>query len=139
MDSLFQNPSDLPTPLNSRGGNSTGSGTFSIRRKLKRKENGTQELPQEPTKRGSSNPSENSVDRYFGSFSLESKRHVWDLLKKHPEYGDEGGLRLNRIRNNTSEVLRNDPIKTPINGGFTVYQHPENNESDTSGPGFLPE
>ena len=65
---------------------------------------------------------DNATDRYFGSFSIESKRNVMDLLKTHPEFGQKGPLRLNRVGNNTREVLLNDPTKTVENGGHILYQ-----------------
>jgi hypothetical protein len=139
MKELFQNPPDLSSPLNSSGGFSNGSGNFPIKRGLKRKGPLTTDPRRESVEKGVENTSEseNSTDRYFGSFSIESKRHVWDLLKKHPQFGDNQSLRLGRIRNNTSEVLPNDPIKLPLNGGFTVYQSTQNNEPDLPGSGSL--
>jgi hypothetical protein len=143
MKDLFKNPEssypDLPTPISSRGGYSNASGTFPTSRRLQRKPKSREDLsqPSGKTEPKKSYESTNSTDRYFGSFSIESKRHVWDLLKKHPEFGDEPSLRLNRIRNNTPEVLPNDPIKTPTNGGFTVYTTPRTNESNLSGPVHL--
>ena len=138
MKELFHNPPDLPTPLNSQGGFSLGSGGFKVQRKLKRKKSDPvyQESPRHRSG-SSSSVSENATDRYLGSFSVDSKRHVWDLLAKHPKFDDSGGLRLNRVRNNTSEVLKNDPVKTPLNGGFTVYQKPTSNDSNLPGPRLL--
>jgi hypothetical protein len=66
---------------------------------------------------------DNATDRYFGSFSIEAKRNVWDLLDKHPKFDKRGGLQLNRIGNNTREVLLNDPTKTVNNGGNISYQN----------------
>jgi hypothetical protein len=80
----------------------------------------------------------NAVDRYFGAFSLESKRHVWDLLSKHPEFGNQGSIRMNRIRNNTTEVLPNDPFRNVTNGGYIVYEHPETNGTNSQGSSYLP-
>ena len=65
---------------------------------------------------------DDATQRYFGSFSIEAKRHVWDLLKQHPEFGDKGPLRLNRVGNNTREVLPNDPTITQENGGYRITQ-----------------
>lgn len=135
MDGLFKNPPDLPSPINSSGGFSNGSGRFPLSRKLQRKPNSPPRHRETHKSETFSSVSENSVDRYFGSFSVESERHVWDLLKKHPEFGDKGSLRLNRIRNNTKDVLPNDPLKMPINGGFTVYHSPRNNGTDSSRSG----
>lgn len=129
---------DLPTPLNSQGGYGNAMGGFSMDQSLSRKVKSRKDLAQpagQPYSEG--NPisngtgSENgSVDRYFGSFSLESKRHVWDLLRKHPQFGDEGPVRMNRIRNNTREVLPNDPFRNVTNGGLIVYENPDPNNSD---------
>lgn len=74
------------------------------------------------------------MERYFGSFSLESKRHVWDLLAKHPQFQSEGKVRKNRIINNTREVLPGDPQKQVINGGLINYLHPETNDSKDPQP-----
>ena len=140
MKELFHNPPDLPTPLNSQGGFSVGSGGFKVQRKLKRKKSGPVYQGAPLHKSGSSSSvSENATDRYLGSFSIESKRHVWDLLTKHPKFGDSGSLRLNRVRNNTSEVLKNDPVKIPLNGGFTVYQKPTSDDSNLPRPSLLSE
>lgn len=128
MDSLFQNPyegvPDPATPLNSQGNYGNASGNFNLKRSLQRKVKSRKDLSQP---QDYADPSTDSVTRYFGDFSLESKRHVWDLLKKHPKFDKEGSIRMNRIQNNTSEVLTNDPIKLPQNGGYTLYEHPETN------------
>jgi hypothetical protein len=129
---------DLATPINSQGGYGNAMGDFTLDKSLSRKVKSRKDLAQpagtsydEQGPNSNGTGSENgSIDRYFGSFSIESKRHVWDLLKKHPEFGDEPVVRKNRIRNNTREVLLNDPFKNVINGGFTVYEHPEENNSD---------
>ena len=65
---------------------------------------------------------DDATQRYFGSFSIEAKRNVWDLLKQHPEFGDNKGLRLNRVENNTREVMPNDPTITQENGGYRITQ-----------------
>lgn len=137
MKGLFSNPEsgppDLASPLNSQGGRGNGAGGFDLKRSLHRKVKSRKDLSQ-PTREGyaEQNPletgtgeSNNAVDRYFGAFSLESKRHVWDLLGKHPRFGSQPGIRLNRIDNNTTEVLPNDPLRNVTNGGFVVYEHPE--------------
>jgi hypothetical protein len=64
---------------------------------------------------------DNATDRYFGAFSIEAKRNVQDLLKTHPLFGDEGKMRLNRVKNNTREVLPNDPTKISEVGGSIAY------------------
>ena len=65
---------------------------------------------------------DNATDRYFGSFSVESKRNVMDLLKTHPEFGQKGNVRMNRTGNNTREVMPSDPTKVVQNGGYVVYE-----------------
>lgn len=127
------NTPDLATPINSQGGYGNAMGGFSTDRSLSRKVKSRKDLAQpagqpynegDPNQNGTNAPN-GSIDRYFGSFSLESKRHVWDLLKKHPQFGDEAGVRMNRIRNNTREVLPNDPFRNVTNGGYVVYEDPE--------------
>lgn len=66
---------------------------------------------------------DNATDRYFGSFSISAMRNVRDLLKNHPEFNKRGDLQLNRVGNNTREVLLNDPTKTVNNGGSISYQN----------------
>lgn len=141
MKDLFSNPGsgppDLPTPINSQGGRSNGAGGFDLKRSLQRKVKSRKDLSQ-PKREGyaEQNPLEtgtgtenNAVDRYFGAFSLESKRHVWDLLDKHPRFGSQPGILLNRIDNNTTEVLPNDPFRNVKNGGYVVYEHPDKPET----------
>jgi hypothetical protein len=110
MKDLFSSQPDLPSPINSSGGNKVASGSFELSRPLKRK--GRSDLDvisdSKPSDRSGVSRVEkhgpeatNSVDRYFGSFSLESNRHVWDLLDKHPLFGIKGSSRTNRIANNT--------------------------------------
>lgn len=126
---------DLPTPISSQGGYGNAMGTFNLDRSLSRKVRSRKDLSQ--PKRldeedeeeipffegmGDYRTEDDAMSRYYGSFSTESKRHVWDLLKKHPEFGREGPVRLNRVRNNTAEVLPNDPIKNVTNGGYVVYE-----------------
>jgi hypothetical protein len=136
---------DLPTPISSQGGYGNAMGAFHLDRSLQRKVKSRKDLSQPKPKPervstdrdGEENTDEempffeglgdyrtddDAMSRYYGAFSVESKRHVWDLLKKHPEFGSESGVRLNRIRNNTTEVLSNDPIKNITNGGYVVYE-----------------
>lgn len=130
MKDLFSSLPDLPSPLNSSGGNKVASGSFNLSRSLQRKKqsnlntsSGIEPSGHEGRERQKQYGPEvtTSMDRYFGTFSPESKRHVWDLLDKHPLFG-KGKSRLNRITNNTREVLRNDPVKTVQNGGKITYQ-----------------
>jgi len=145
MKELFEsNIPDTPTPLNSTGGYKNAAGSFPIGRSLQRKVKSRDDLsqpkgdlkeeypkgnqsekprPNNPltTTSGSEN---NAVDRYFGAFSIESKRHVTDLLAKHPLFGKDSNVRLNRTENNTRAVLHNDPIKIINNGGSITYEKP---------------
>lgn len=128
MKDLFSSQPDLPSPINSQGGVKTASGSFNLTRPLKRKKCATVvAIPPRETSGGrlyQKGEVTDSVDRYFGSFSIESKRHVWDLLSKHPVFGADAnsGIRSNRITNNTRDVLSGDPIKTVQNGGKITYQ-----------------
>lgn len=124
---------DLAGPLNSHGGHGNGAGRFQLDRSLQRKVRSRGDLSQ-PRGRTQVNPDNemtNANERYFGSFSLASKRHVWDLLKKHPLFGDGPLVRKNRIRNNTTEVMPNDPLKIVDNGGSIVYNHLETNDTES--------
>jgi hypothetical protein len=136
---------DAPTPINSAGtptqkyGNA--SGEFDLEKSLKRKIKSRKDLSQPASKTKNkledrSQPQfqegplatggtqqDNAVDRWFGNFSIESKRNVWDLLKKHPEFGQKGNVRMNRVGNNTREILLNDPTKTVTTGGNIVYNN----------------
>lgn len=123
---------DLASPLNSQGGYGNAMGDFKVDRSLSRKVKSRKDLAQPadrsymekgPNSDGSATTT-GSIDRYYGTFSIESKRHVWDLLQKHPQFGDEASIRLNRIRNNTREVLPNDPFRNVTNGGYIVYEDP---------------
>jgi len=145
MKELFEsNLPDTPTPLNSTGGYKNAAGSFPIGKSLQRKVKSRDDLSQpkgdlkeeypkgnQSEKPKSNNPltttsgsENNAVDRYFGAFSIESKRHVRDLLAKHPLFGKEGNVRLNRTENNTRAVLHNDPIKIINNGGSITYEKP---------------
>jgi hypothetical protein len=65
---------------------------------------------------------DNANDRYFGSFSVEAKRNVMDLLSNHPEFDKKGSVRMNRLQNNTREVMPHDQTKTVENGGYLIRQ-----------------
>lgn len=118
---LSSNTPDAPTPLNSAGQPSQGyrnaAGDFDLKRELRRKIKSRKDLAQPAY------TEDDSQSRYFGSFSIESKRHVWDLLKKHPEFGQKSNVKINRVGNNTREVLPNDPTKTLTTGGDIVYNN----------------
>jgi hypothetical protein len=46
-----------------------------------------------------------------------------DLLKNHPEFDERGKVRLNRVKNNTRDVMPNDPTKTVLTGGDIIYNN----------------
>lgn len=131
MREFQSNLPDLSSPLNSQGGYGNASGEFDLTRSLGRKVKSRKDLsqPRRPLRKDKLPPAresggEDANERYFGSFSLESKRHVWDLLRKHPLFGREGQSRSNRIENNTRDVLTNDPLRLVNNGGHIVYKTP---------------
>lgn len=66
---------------------------------------------------------DDATQRYFGSFSIEAKRNVMDLLKNHPMFDENSNVRLNRVQNNTREVMPNDATKTVENGGYLIRQN----------------
>ena len=129
MTNSNSNVPDLATFLNSQGDYGNAAGSFNLNRSLQRKVRSRKDLSQpkrepEEIMKNFEEPTtdDDAMLRYYGAFSIESKRHVWDLLKKHPEFGDEHQIRLNRVRNNTAEVLPNDPIRNVTNGGYVVYE-----------------
>jgi hypothetical protein len=137
------NVQDAPTPISSAGAPTQGygnaSGDFDLKKSLRRKvksrrdlnrmtdeevpmrDNTAPEYQEGPLNTGGSQ-TDNANDRYFGSFSIEAKRNVQDLLKTHPEIDKKGSVRMNRVRNNTKEVMPSDPTKTVENGGHIIYQ-----------------
>jgi hypothetical protein len=66
---------------------------------------------------------DDATQRYFGSFSVEAKRNVFDLLKNHPEFARKGNMNMGRVGNNTREVMKNDPTKIINNGGSVTYEN----------------
>ena len=86
------------------------------------RDNTAPEYQEGPLNTGGSQ-TDNATDRYFGSFSIEAKRNVMDLLKTHPEFDEKSKIRMNRIGNNTREVMPNDPTKIVENGGYIVYEN----------------
>lgn len=122
MDDFFSSQvPDTPTPISSAGvptqpyGNAAGE--FDLKNKYgSRKVKSRKDLDQPAF------GEDDAIDRYFGSFSIEAKRHVWDLLQQHPQFGDKGKMRMNRVGNNTREVLPNDPTITQENGGYRITQ-----------------
>jgi hypothetical protein len=141
---LSSNVPDAPTPISSAG-NPTQSyrnaaGDFNLKRQLRRKVKSRRDLDQpkdgEEPMRDNTDPqyqegplntggsqTDNATDRWFGNFSIQAKRNVFDLLKNHPMFDKEGPVRMNRVENNTREVMPNDPTKLPQNGGYTVYKN----------------
>lgn len=122
--------SNAATPLNSAGyptqGYGNAAGGFNLKNTFgPRKVKSRKDLDQ-PKKEGyvelKGDTNDSAIERYFGSFSIESKRNVRDLLKTHPLFG-ESDVRLNRVKNNTRKVLSNDPTITVENGGHIVFQN----------------
>jgi hypothetical protein len=141
---------DAPTPISSAGTPtqpySNATGDFDLKKSLKRKiksrndldqpkkgtmpmrDNTAPEFQEGPLSTGGSQ-TDNANDRYFGSFSIESKRNVWDLLDKHPKFDEKVGIRLNRVKNNTREVLPSDPTIVQENGGYRItYDLPQTSQ-----------
>jgi len=151
---LSSHVQDAPTPISSAG-NPTQSyrnaaGEFDLKKELRRKVKSRAELgkmtKEEPSLPDVSQPGygegpmdtggsqkDNASDRYFGSFSIESKRNVWDLLNKHPKFDEKSGLRMNRVGNNTRTVLLNDPTRTVENGGYMIFQNQPQASQDKYG------
>ena len=147
MKELFDssNVPDAPTPISSAG-NPTQSyrnaaGEFNLNKELRRKVKSRRDLDQpkdgeEPMRDGTDpqyqegplatggSQTDDATQRYFGSFSVEAKRNVFDLLKNHPEYGQKGNVRMNRVGNNTrdKDIMPNDPTRIVENGGYIVYE-----------------
>ena len=63
---------------------------------------------------------DDATQRYFGSFSVEAKRNVFDLLKNHPEFARKGNMNMGRVGNNTREVMPGDATKVVENGGYLI-------------------
>lgn len=147
MDEFLDNSHnvpDTPTPINSAGTPTqkyrNAAGEFNLEKHLVRKvksrndldqpkrgkvpmrDNTAPEYQEGPLNTGGSQ-TDNATDRYFGSFSIEAKRNVMDLLKTHPEFDEKSKIRMNRIGNNTREVMPNDPTKIVENGGYIVYEN----------------
>jgi hypothetical protein len=144
------NVQDAPTPISSAGAPTQGygnaSGNFDLKQSLKRKiksrndldqpkkgtmpmrDNTAPEFQEGPLDTGGSQ-TDDATSRYFGSFSIESKRNVQDLLKTHPMFDEKVGIRMNRLENNTREVLKNDPTIEQQNGGYRItYDLPQTSQ-----------
>jgi hypothetical protein len=129
MDEFFSGVQDAATPINSAGvptqPNSNASGEFDLENKYgSRKVKSRKDLDQPkygegPLNTGGSS-NDDAIKRYFGDFSVESKRNVMDLLKNHPEFDRKGPVNLNRVGNNTREVMPGDATKIMENGGYLI-------------------
>ena len=137
------NTQDAATPINSAGTPTqsyrNAAGDFNLKKSLKRKVLSRKDIdPSEGEKepmRDNTGPqyqegplntggtqTDNATDRYFGSFSIEAKKNVMDLLKTHPMYAKKGSVNLGRVENNTREVMPGDPTITQENGGYRIAQ-----------------
>jgi len=145
MDEFFSGVQDAATPLNSAGTPtqpySNAAGEFDLKNKYgTRKVKSREDLDQpkngeEPMRDGTlpkynegplatgGNEKDDATKRYFGDFSIEAKRNVRDLLKTHPMYDEKGNVRMNRVHNNTREVMPHDQTKTVENGGYLIRQN----------------
>jgi hypothetical protein len=144
MEELFNGIQDAATPINSAGaptqpyGNAAGE--FDLKNKYgSRKVKSRRDLDQpkegeEPMRDGTlpkydegplstgGKSSDDSTKRYFGDFSIEAKRNVFDLLKTHPMFAKKGNVNMGRVENNTREVMPHDPTRVVQNGGYIVYE-----------------
>ena len=141
---LSSNTPDAPTPISSAGTPtqpySNAAGDFDLKnkygsRKVKSRkdldqpkggeepmrDNTAPEYIEGPLNTGGSE-TDDTTQRYFGSFSIEAKRNVFDLLKNHPEFARKGNVNMGRVENNTREVMPNDPTITQENGGYRITQ-----------------
>ncbi len=145
MDELFSSQvPDTPTPINSAGTPTqsyrNAAGEFNLKnkygsRKVKSRGDSDQPKDGEEPMRDNTAPeyiegplntggteTDDATQRYFGSFSIEAKRNVFDLLKNHPEFDQQGKVRMNRVQNNTREVMPHDSTKIVENGGYLVRE-----------------
>jgi hypothetical protein len=145
MDEFFSGVQDAATPINSAGTPtqpySNAAGEFDLNNKYgSRKVKSRRDLDQpkdgeEPMRDGTAaeyiegplntggTETDDATQRYFGSFSIEAKRDVFDLLKNHPEFDQKTKVRMNRVQNNTRDVMPNDQTKTVENGGYLIRQN----------------
>ena len=146
MDEFFSssNVPDTPTPINSAGTPTqkyrNAAGDFDLKNRYgSRKVKSRKDLDQpkdgeEPMRDGTAaeyiegplnaggTETDDATQRYFGSFSIEAKRNVFDLLKNHPEFARKGNVNMGRVENNTREVMPHDPTITQENGGYRITQ-----------------
>ena len=144
---LSSNTPDTPTPISSAGTPTqsyrNAAGDFNLKKSLKRKVLSRKDLDQpaeereEPMRDGTDpqyqegplatggTQTDNATDRYFGSFSIEAKRNVFDLLSNHPEFARKGNVNLGRVGNNTrdKDIMPNDPTRIVENGGYIIYEN----------------
>jgi len=143
MDELFSSGiQDAATPINSAGTPtqpySNAAGDFNLKnkygtRKVKSRKDSDQPKEGEEPMRDNTAPeyiegplntggsqTDDATQRYFGSFSVEAKRNVFDLLKNHPEFARKGSMNMGRVENNTREVMPHDQTKTVENGGYLI-------------------
>jgi hypothetical protein len=147
MEELFSGTQDAATPINSAGvptqPYSNAAGDFNLKNKYgSRKVKSRKDLDQpkegeEPMRDGTApqyqegplatggSQTDDATQRYFGSFSVEAKRNVFDLLKNHPEFARKENMNMGRVGNNTrdKDVMPNDPTKIVENGGYIVYEN----------------
>ena len=143
MKEFFSGIQDAPTPISSAG-NPTQSyrnaaGEFDLNKELRRKVKSRKDLgkmsAEKPNLPDVSQPEyqegplntggsqqDDATSRYFGNFSIEAKRNVFDLLKNHPDFERKGNMNLGRVQNNTREVMPHDKTKTVENGGYIISQ-----------------
>lgn len=145
MDELFSSDTqDAATPINSAGTPtqpySNAAGDFNLKnkygsRKVKSRKDSDQPKDGEEPMRDNTAPeyiegplntggtqTDDATQRYFGSFSIEAKRNVMDLLKNHPQFAKKGNMNMGRVENNTREVMPHDQTKTVENGGYLIRQ-----------------
>jgi hypothetical protein len=142
MEDLFNSGiQDAATPINSAGtptqpyGNAAGE--FNLNKELRRKVKSRRDLDQpkdgeEPMRDGTAaeyiegplntggSETDDATQRYFGSFSVEAKRNVFDLLNNHPEFARKGPMNMGRVGNNTRSVMPGDATKIVENGGYLI-------------------
>jgi len=146
MDELFSSQvPDTPTPITSAGTPTqkyrNAAGDFNLKnawgsRKVKSRKDLDQPKDGEEPMRDNTAPeyiegplntggteTDDATSRYFGSFSIEAKRNVMDLLKNHPKFDKRDNTQMNRVENNTREVMPNDSTKTVENGGYLIRQN----------------
>jgi hypothetical protein len=145
MDEFFDSGiQDAATPINSAGyptqSYRNAAGEFNLKnkygtRKVKsRKDSDQPKDGQEPMRDGTlpkynegplatgGDEKDDATKRYFGDFSIEAKRNVFDLLKTHPMFAKKGNVNMGRVENNTREVMPHDQTKIVENGGYLVRE-----------------